>query len=479
MHVRRHTAAAALFAVAGSAAIAVAQQSVTLVAIRNQVLAGSGTDTVSTLNAPFTAGNGKIGFTGSLTTLSGTDYFVFFENQVVWRNSDAGAGVLTGAEGTMGVGNSGQFIYSPSTEGNDSVWTQLGALAVSDDDIPGTGLFWSFASRPSMGADGTAYFVAGESATSGGSTTNRALYRAAFPGPVFTRLLGGNDVIDGFTLLSSANNFGYCISDNGLHHIHQVDTTEAAAANTFIYVDGQMRHREGSPTGSPLADNWQNYAGVSINDSGHYVFGGDTSAATAVDLFIAYNGLIKVREGDVVDGIAIPSGAAVNSVSINNRNQVAFILSPTATETLFYGYGPLLGSRTKRLLSVGATIDVDNDTIADYTLTDFNASLAIGPGLDISNEPVVYANVDLVPIGGGTEVVAIIGVSVPPGLRCPFDWDMNGAVEPADIAGFINDWVTSIAAPSLLGDVDGNGLIEPADIATFVNGWFNALSGNC
>jgi len=44
-----------------------------------------------------------------------------------------------------------------------------------------------------------------------------------------------------------------------------------------LYVDGSLVAREGDPNGSGI-DNWVNFDFVSINDSGAYVFSGDTGA---------------------------------------------------------------------------------------------------------------------------------------------------------------------------------------------------------
>ncbi|MBC8107439.1 MAG: PEP-CTERM sorting domain-containing protein [Anaerolineae bacterium] len=60
------------------------------------------------------------------------------------------------------------------------------------------------------------------------------------------------------------------------------------------------------------------------------------------------------------------------------------------------------------------TVDLTGDNVADYTLTDFEASSIINAALDISdNGNIVYVEVGLTPIAGGAEMAAIIGVAVP------------------------------------------------------------------
>jgi hypothetical protein len=63
--------------------------------------------------------------------------------------------------------------------------------------------------------------------------------------------------------------------------------------------------------------------------------------------------------------------------------------------------------------------------------------------------------------------------------RCPADWDGNGLVQPADIAAFVNTWVTDLSAGTRHADIDMNGVITPADVALMVSRWFAALSGPC
>ena len=62
---------------------------------------------------------------------------------------------------------------------------------------------------------------------------------------------------------------------------------------------------------------------------------------------------------------------------------------------------------------------------------------------------------------------------------CPADYDNNGAIEPADVAAFVNVWFTSLTGGTLAGDYDNNGAVEPADVAAFVNAWFTALTVGC
>lgn len=368
-----------------------------------------GSSTISSLNSPFTDGNGVVSFVAALAD----------NNRVIWKgagpifnSADALPDVLSGGESTMGSGDAGQFIYSPSFNGNDAVYTNAGVLLAADDPLPPMpGFFSSFNSRPQMGADGTAYWVGGFTNAPGGSSQGRMILKAtdvSNPGGMQIVLKTG-DVLGGFPISSSGIGFDYQFSDNGAHHIHALTLTTGSTANDgFIYLDGALVAREGSPNGA--GDNWQNFDNPSVNNAGNYIWSGDSSGATATDEFLSYNGVIEIREGSTVDGVTL--GSSCNGAAINDLDQVAFIWSSSLTETLFAGVGGDLANSIA-LLSVGDELDLNGDTIGDWTIADFNSSNVIGPGLDLAEDGYVYVEVGLTPIGGGSEIEAVIRVAIP------------------------------------------------------------------
>lgn len=368
-----------------------------------------GPSTVSSLNTPFTDGNGKVGFVGALAD---NQRFIWWDTGPVFFSNDALPDVLSGGEGSMGVSNTGNFNYSPSVNGNDAVYTKYGVLLQRGDPIPPLpGLFSSFNSRPAMLPNGTAYWVGGSTPTQGSSTsTNRHLLKCVDPSnpSSITRVLGGGDVIEGKTIKTSASNFDFWISDNDAHHIHVLDMD--VTLNEHIYLDGGFVAQEGGPTGQ--GDNWSSFDIVGVNNSGNYIFTGDTDGAVATDEFVAYNGEIKVREGDTLDGHTLLSGYALRAASINNLDQVAHMWGSGTDEHLFFGYGPNLGDSVQ-LLQTGDLIDVNGDGIGDFQVTDFQASTVIGPGLSLAEDGWVYIETKMIPVGGGTEVEAIIGLLIP------------------------------------------------------------------
>lgn len=395
------------------AAVAYAGQPtpVALVLMEGDVLGGS---TVSSLNTPFTDGNGKVGFVGALAD---NQRFIWWNSGPVFYSNQALPDVLTGGESTMGVSNTGGFIYSPSFNGEDAVYTHNGKLLAGTDPAPNLpGFYSSFNSRPTMVANGTAYWVGGIATSPTGSTAARVMWECADtsnPGSAVPLLKSG-DVVGGQTIDTSGIDFDYWFSDENRHYIQVLDMTGATATDFFVYVDGALTAREGSPTGA--GDNWQAFDSVSINNAGNYVFSGDTDGATSADEYIAYNGAIGVREGDTIGGVTLSSGWSVTALSLNNTGQAAHIWGTTGSEHLFLGDASDLRNTSVELLAVGDEVDVTGDGLADFVVSDFNASGTIGPGLDLAEDGWVYVNVDLTRIGGTETFVAIIGVPEPASL---------------------------------------------------------------
>ncbi len=413
MSLKNHLAAIA--SLVGASAGLAGTISVNVVAAEGQTLVGADGLLVTSLNAPFTNSLGQVGFTGGLDNGGSTVNFVFSNDKIIWRNDDAVGNTLTGAEGTMGIGDNDEFIYSPSVDGDDAVWTHDGLLLKDGDAAPGLGgLGAGFNSRPTMTPNGTAWWVGGLDATPGGSSVGRAFWRnTGGPSGTYTAVLQTGDALGGFTITASGVGFSYDVSDNNLNHIHDLTLSTGSSTNDdFVYVNGALVAREDSPTGQ--GDNWDNFDAMSINNSGNYLFSGDTNGATTSDEFIAYNGSIALREGDIVDGAAL--GSSVSWASINNLNQAAFIWSLTSTsdEGLFWSADASDLASSMLLLRTGDEVDTNGDNIADASIADFNASNIISPGISLSDHLWVFVEVDLVDlVGTGAEYEAILRVRVP------------------------------------------------------------------
>jgi hypothetical protein len=370
-----------------------------------------GASTVSSIIALTANGNGKV---GSLGSLADGDRFIWYDAGVIWQNSDAPNDTLTGGEGTMGIGDNQEFNYSPSYRGNDAVYTHNGLLAVENTHAPGfpDTVNSTFHSRPTMIPGGAAYWVSGFNESGGTSSEGRMFYTSsdATPGNI-TVIFKSDDVIGGFTIdRPSGIGFDYDMSDNGAHHIHELlMDTGSTTDDGFVYVDGSLVARETDPTGQ--GDNWDNFDHMSINNSGDYLFSGDTDGATSSDEFVAYNGSIVIREGDTIDGFQLTSSAYVRGLAMRNDGWAAHVWARSGgDEVLFVGEGNDLAASSQQVVATGDSVDTNGDMVPDYVINDFNASSFPAVGFGAADS--VFLEFDIEPVGGGTEIEAVLGFDV-------------------------------------------------------------------
>lgn len=380
---------------------------VTLVVQDGDTPAGA-TGAVDTLNSPFVDGSGLVGFVGDVV---GDDNFIWYDTGITWKNSDAVSFTLSGGEATMGISGTGGFIYSPSTDGDDSVWTNSGLLAVENVQAPDqpVGTNSTFHSRPTMIPTGQAFWVAGLDPTGGTTSNARVFYTSTDGTPAtITSVLQSGDVVDGLTLSSGSSGimFDYNVSDDGSHLLLEIDVdTGSTTDDGAVYLDGSIIARESLPTGD--GDNWDNFDYYGVNNSGDYLFTGDTDGATTTDEFIAYNGSIVIREGDTVGGIVLATSMFIRGVAINNLGHAAFVVSAGGTEYLFFSLDASdLANTAELVLAVGDDVDVDGGG-GDAIVTDFNTSTH---GMSLDDSGKVFVEVDL-DYGAG-DVEAVIGVDL-------------------------------------------------------------------
>ena len=355
-------------------------------------LAGS---TVQNLNVVFTNGQGQ---PGSIVVLADGGRAIWYDGAVVFNSNDVVGHTLTGGEATIGIGDDGRFHYSPNTDGSDSVWTHNGLLIRGTDPAPGiAGQFTTFHSRPSMLPDGTAVWVAGITPTQGGSSQGRVLYWSNSDGmPDPEPILKTGDLVGGFAVGTTGIGFQYKMSDNGKHVVGAlILDTGSTANNDVIHINGKIVAREGDPVGdSAPGENWQNFAGVSINDHGDWLLAGDTDGPTASDAFVAYNGEIQMREGSSYGGETLPAGSALRAVSINNAGQAAMTWNtPGNVRKLFFANEASRLHNAIPVLVTGDGLDFDGDGTADATLIDILGTFTTTNALQLAESGDIYLNV--------------------------------------------------------------------------------------
>jgi MYXO-CTERM domain-containing protein len=327
---------------------------------------------------PFALSDGAVAFTG---LLADGDAYVFLRDQVVWQNTDELVSVLVGTESAMGATAAGGFVYGPEADGAEAVWTHNGLLALEGSQAPvyPAGVVTTFHSRPSMIESGAVYWLAGLNVSGGTTTQERVLYRSltASPGDIEVVRASG-DMVGGLVIAGTNGlDFDYHVSNDGLHLVMVlVMSTGSTANDEHVYVDGALFHQENTPNGT--GDNWDSFDLVAINDQGTYVHTGDTNGAVATDEFVAVNGTIAVREGDVIDGITLTTAASVRLVSVDDGGRIvhAWSYAGNTIETVFFACNAadLAGSSLAVLTAGVDELDLDGNGFGDGLVTDLNAT---------------------------------------------------------------------------------------------------------
>ncbi len=459
---------------AGASAVALAGvPTLDIIAFEGQIAPGGDGSVITSLNTPFTNSLGQAGFTG---VLESGERFVWFNDAVVWLN---GFGLpdftLTGTEATMGISDTGGFIYSPSTNGEDSVFTHDGLLFRGTDPAPGFADRWlTFNSRPTMKPDGSAWWIAGFSNTEGGSTAGRILYVCTdTTNPVgnTTPILSSFETIGTFTIGTTGIGFGYDVSDDSSQRIVQLTMQDVpTSSNSFIYVNGDLPLRQGDVVAKDDPTTWNAFRSPGINNLGTWVIAGTTSGGPAANSeYLAVNGAIAMRRGDTIDGVTLASNWAIRWASVNNLDQVAYIWEggsgASVSGALFVGDADDLAGTSIVVAQIGQDFDSTGDGFVDVRITDFKASATIAPGLDFSDHPWVYAEVDLLDLATQTTSESIVRLAIPADGPC-FDLDGDGVVDGADVGLLLNNW-----GGSGTGDINGDGIVDAADLGLLLSNW--------
>lgn len=398
------TAVAALLSTAG---LALAQPvAVDVILAENDPLAGS---TVTSLGTPVVNGLNEVGF---LVALDDGTRGIWLKDALIFKSDSITDFVLTGGESNIGVGNNGQFIYSPSADGDDAVWGQNGLILRENTPAPDfpTPLETTFHSRPIMAANGAAYWVSGINDGLGGTSTQaRQIYRQnPNTGDINTVVRAGDNVDGRIVAPFGGIDFDFAVSPNDQSFVFVFDDDNAPlTANGNVAVNGIVVATEAAPTGQ--GDNWDNFDRVDVNSLGNYIFTGDTDGPTTSDEFIAYNGNIVLRQGDSIHGRTFDG--FVDTAALNDLNQLAFIADTDLGESLFFADDPTNPLAGIELLSTGDQIDTTGDGLFDFVVADFNA--IDSEDLGFGDDGFIYVEVDLDDKNGADAGEAVIRVLIP------------------------------------------------------------------
>ncbi|MDB2687445.1 hypothetical protein N9Y42_09560 [Mariniblastus sp.] len=452
---------------------AMGQISADLIAIEGDV---SGNSTIALINAPFVNGLGQVGFNAILADKSAS--VVFDGAEVFNTTSLVPTTENVSIRSPMGVGNAGQFVFNPnlgsSVSAVESIRIQSGEVLGEGNQAPGfaTGFNITFVNGATMTDDGTSYWIAGITNGAGGEgTASRALYRRNLDGSI-DRVITAGDAIGSETVSTRTFGVDYQFSRDNANSIIEVnaDTTDGTDDGRVL-VNLSVVAAQAAPapdaSANPLVTNWDFFDRFTINNAGNYVFSGDTDGSNDTDEFIAYNGVIQLREGDSIAGITLDG--SIRGVQLNENNSLALVWDADdgtdVLQSLFFASDAADLSNLTVVASVGDEIDVDGDGIADWTLNFFQTGSSNGSSIALSEDGTIYVTVDLRSIDGGTFAQAIIGIDGSSSFALG-DVNRDGIVDFSDIAPFIR--VLAADAFQLEADIDRNGVVDFDDIAPFI-----------
>ncbi|MCC6322423.1 MAG: hypothetical protein IT438_13420 [Phycisphaerales bacterium] len=394
-----------------------------------------------------------------------------------------GALTVTAFEGEFGLSDSGSVAYGITA--NSGAFTGLDGVALDDTvladerdsaDPPFAGQFWSFNSRIRMTPGGVPYWKAGVANSAGGSTANRAV---VFGNPP-QKLFAGGDTLPNMPAAldptPSATLFRYRFSADATHSISQdlLDGATSSTDNVMILdgagmlVDGALV-REGSPVpvaaGGRNGENWGNFQEHFINNAGTYYLLGDTSdPVTTQDHYIFANGQMRIREGEIIDGVLL--NGAIDEAHMNGSADLAVTWATTGSVELV-----LLNRRV--IFMEGDLIDLDRNgaPTANYAAIGFGATGGIAVSERINNAMVrVYVAADVNPLGTTTttdDVDALIEITV-----CLPDINSSGSVTVQDIFDFLSLYFSG----DLAADYNNSFSVTVQDIFDFLAGYFAGCS---
>jgi len=387
------------------------------------VVPGKGDNTIDSVSWPTTNGIGQVGFVGDLTTgLPARDSYVWIDDEIVWRNTDALPLPLdAGVPAPMGISDAGGFIYKTETVSDDVVISHRGPVAIQDQPPRpfGTADTTIFLSDTTMSPDGRAFWIGEVKRASG--LQGRVLFSSADARARSAEVvLSFEDTVEGIPIKENGVRFDYQLTDTG-NHIHAL-SLDTGDFNTerVLYVNGSIVAQAAMPTGG--GDRWEVFDLVGINDSGNYIFSGNTDLDESSNEFIAYNGQIVIREGDTLVGIPLTPSARVRSLSLNDLDQAVFVweYDPPGmrnTETLFFACDAGAPHTTSTaLLTTGDELDLDFDGSPDTTVVDFEATGLDGPGLTLAENGLLYVHISIGDVDESREAIVELRLPTCPGV---------------------------------------------------------------
>jgi hypothetical protein len=445
---------------------------VTRVAYQGQTVTyNSNPITLGELHSPVTNNLGQVAFNGD-TSVPGNS-FIWFNDGVVFLNSDVTNATLTGAELQMGINDTGQFAFSPLHNGVDSIYTCQGLLFARGDAIPGLpGTFAEQVLTPLIVPNGRTYWWTNYSDVLGGPEVGRAILTCPNPAqPQSTQVaIKSGDIIDGYPITPDGI-YMFDFSGDGSQWLQFVRI--AAPGENFLRI---LRN------GQTVVDNyqpgtrnwWGPFGDLCINNQGDFTF----AAGLNNQEILVHNLDIVLQDGDVVDGVALETGVRANSINNIGKMAVEWNLAP-AGAGVFYGDVDNMPNAAC-LLKIGDMIDYTGDGVADAGITWLDARTQDGPGITLSDHEFLFIEATLLDVGSNTQYEAILRLDVGPLGNCPANIVNSGAsangVDAEDLIAVILSWgpcpSPPVGCPANVANTGTSaGTVDVDDLIAVILGW--------
>ncbi len=223
---------------------------------------------------------------------------------------------------------------------------------------------------------------------------------------------------------------------------------------------------------------WDNFDFFGINESGDYLVTGDTDAASALDEFVLVNGVIVLREGDV-----LPEGTVDGSIEggyLNSSGDWAVIWDidtpgGNVEALIFNGEVLLLEGEAVDWNNDGAIDGLDNNgVVANFTGI---SALTVG-ARNVNGDVDIYFTADIDFNGTSTTTDDLEGffrLTASTAVDClKGDANLDGSINTLDIPDFVNDLLTGSGACE--SDINDDGATDGRDIFEFGN---CVIGGGC
>ncbi len=370
---------------------------------------------VANLSYPIVSGLGALGFAGTLDLGGGAiDGFVWFDGEIVWRNSTWGpslVGALTG-----GFSDAGGWLMRTAENGLPQVWTHNGLLLSQGGWVPWgkqTLTVLQLAER-TMSDAGVAYWRAQL------KDAQQKTYWLVLASPTATGgdilfEVGPNTRFAGYPIVGSSGVADFQISGDEASKIYSLTLNVEGANKSAVVVNGTIVALQGGATGGLPGETWSGGHDVAVNSSSAAAFTAQTSAA-GTPWVVGYRAAsgrsarVALRAGDCVgtEGqespcVALPPDTEARAVALSAGGELLHLwvesFADGGDEYLFHSCAPVNAGAATLLLARGDAVDLDGDGLEDATVDRVglagepqvafgDGSLLVGADLDYGTDTV-------------------------------------------------------------------------------------------